>query len=367
MTSVVIADNWSLQEVSSLLTHGIDRSESSVIVVDNKSDTHRYENAPHAALAFEALFDLLTDIVLRDEIWIDSKFSNTWEDFGILDSAVRSGVIKPFNFLGQAQELVSPRNEFVDRMCVTKSLKIAHQENVRSWELHQQTPDKYLSQTLWGGAGMLARSFVYRAGYTPHPARKRLFKQTGIVLADNSAEIKLARTIHEKRADIYVVESIGGDLFSLQVVLPPLPAQIIREAADPRDLIPIALQLREEYKELRDWLSQYQEALNSGDFADLNKCKSVLRSISLYVDSLTDHSDSSASTFTVGIDAFKVAFKGSPLNYLKNQFGVRSMINKLITTRSGSAELDKLLDFYQHRGSDIGLKVLEHFAARDGK
>lgn len=367
MTSVVVADNWSLQEVSSLLKYGIDKSDGSVIVIDSKSNTHRYEDVPHAALAFEALFDLVTDIVLRDEIWIDSKFSDAWEDFGILDSAVLSGVIKRFDFLGQAQELVSPRDEFVKRMCVTESLKLAHQENVREWELCGQTPDRYLSQTLWGGAGMLARSFVYRAGYTPHPARKRLFKQAGIALADNNAAIKVARTIHEKRADIYVVESSGGDLFSLQVTLPPLPVQIIREAKGPQDLIPVALQLREEYKELRGWLSQYQEALNSGDFADLNKYRSVLRSISSYVDARSGRSDSDDSTFTVGIDAFKTALKGRPINYLKNQFGVRSMINKLITTRSGSAELDKLLDFYQHRGSDIGLKVLEHFARRDGK
>ncbi len=367
MTSAVIADNWSLQEISSLLKHGIDKSEGSVIVIDSKLDTHRYENVPHAALAFEALFDLLTEIVLRDEIWIDSNFSDTWEGFGILDSAVLSGVIRPFNFLGQPQELDSTRNEFVDRMCVTESLRIEHDENVHGWNLHGKSPHKYLSQTLWGGAGMLARSVVYKSGYTPHPARKRLFKQTGIVLADNNAAIKLARTIHEKRADIFAVESTVGELFSLQVTLPPLPTKIIREAKGPQDLIPIALQLREDYKDLRGWLSEYQEALNGGDFRDLNKYKGVLRSISLYVDSLHDRPDPSAPTFTMGIEAFNVSFKASPVNYLKNQLGVRAMINKLITTRSGSAELQKLLDFYQHRGSNIGLKVLEHFSSFDGK
>lgn len=64
-----------------------------------------------------------------------------------------------------------------------------------------------------------------------------------------------------------------------------------------------------------------------------------------------------------GIDLLKIAFKGSPLNSLQNQFGVRSMVNKLVTTRSGNSELGKLLGFFGHRTSGVGLKVLDHFAA----
>ncbi len=367
MTSVVVADNWSLQEVSSLIKGGIDRGESSFIVIDEKINSHHYENMPHAVFAFEALFDFLTDIVLRDEIWVDSSFTNTWEHFGVLDELVKSGVVKAFNFLGQPQELATPTNEFIGRMCVTESLKAAHQENVRGWELNKVTPDKYLSQTLWGGAGMLARSFVYRIGYTPHPARRRLFKQCGLALPNTHAAVELSRTMHEKRADIYVVKLGNEDLSSLQVRLPPLPTKIIQEAREPQELISMALQLREEYKDLRGWLAEYQEALGTGDFADLNRYRKVLRSISLYVDSLVDRADTNAPTFTVGIDALKIAAKANPVNYVKNQFGVRAMINKLIVARSGSAELDKLLGFYQHRGSDIGLKILEHFSNLDSK
>ncbi len=322
---------------------------------------------PHAVFAFEALFDFLTDIVLRDEIWVDSSFTDTWEHFGVLDELVKSGVVKAFNFLGQPQELITPRNEFIGRMCVTESLKTAHQENVRGWELNKTTPDAYLSQTLWGGAGMLARSFVYRIGYTPHPARKRLFKQCGLALPDTHAAVELSRTMHEKRADIYAVKVGDEDLSSLRVRLPPIPTKIIQKARGPHDLISVALRLREDYKELRGWLAVYQDALGTGDFSDLNRHRKVLRSISSYVDSLVDLTDANTPAFTVGIDALKVAVKSNPGNYLKNQFGVRSMINKLITTRSGAAELDKLLDFYQHRGSDVGIKVLEHFSNLDSR
>ncbi|TOG97291.1 hypothetical protein CGI90_26510, partial [Vibrio parahaemolyticus] len=53
------------------------------------------------------------------------------------------------------------------------------------------------------------------------------------------------------------------------------------------DMIKVALQLREEYQELRDWLNCYQQALSDGSYKDMNKFSKTLQSISLYVDSTT--------------------------------------------------------------------------------
>jgi hypothetical protein len=362
MGEIVIADNWSLQEISNLLKNGISDEEGSLIVVGADRASHSYQSVPRAVLAVEALFDFLTDVVLRDQIWVDQQFSNAWQDSDVLDGAVSAGVIQKFNFLSQGQELASLREAFVERMCATPSLKLSHEENVKGWEQHRNSPHKFLSQTLWGGAGMLARSFVYGVGYTPHPVRKHLFKETGIALPDARASIKISRFIREKRAAIYAVALKGEDLFSLQVQLPPLPVKIIQESSTPEELITIALQLRQEYSELRGWLVEYQEALNAGEFSEIKKFQKVLRSISMYVDSLRGVGDSNAPSFTIGIDFLKAAVRGDPINSLRNHRGVRSMINKLVTARSGSAELGKLLDFYQHRNSETGLKVLEHFS-----
>lgn len=365
MSQIIVADNWSLQDISHLLSGGIDAEEDGQFIVINKeAKSHSYKNVPRAVIAFEALFDLMTDFVLRDEIWVDEEYIGAWsKSDGPLMEAVEKGIVKPFRFLGQPQELSPARSEFVNRMCVTESLKKEHEQNVLGWAFNKTTPYRYLSQALWGGAGMLARAFVYQAGYTPHPVRRRLFQESGIALRDNDAVMRLNRTINEKRASIHAVNSGKEDLLSLQVRLPPIPVKIIRESSSPKDLIKVALQLRSEYAELRGWLAEYQESLGGDDFADLQRHQVILRSISQYVDSLVGIPDSNVPSFTVGIDVLKIAFKGDPINTMKNQFGVRSMINKLVTTRSGDSELEKLLGFFGHRSSSVGLKVLDHFAA----
>jgi len=72
--------------------------------------------------------------------------------------------------------------------------------------------------------------------------------------------------------------------------------------------------------------------------------------------------DSNVPTFTAEIDILKIAIKGNPINSLRNQFGVRAMVNKLILGHSGNAELKKLLRFFGHHNSDIGMKILDHFS-----
>ena len=83
MTRDAIVDNWSLQHISDLLANGI--SGSAVSVVNVSGNDHKYIDILEGAIQTEALFDLLTEIVLRDEIIIDSAFTDTWDlDKGFL-------------------------------------------------------------------------------------------------------------------------------------------------------------------------------------------------------------------------------------------------------------------------------------------
>ncbi len=61
----------------------------------------------------------------------------------------------------------------------------------------------------------------------------------------------------------------------------------------------------------------------------------------------------------------KVAIKGQPLNPLVNQFGIRSMVNKLILSRSGTSDLKKYLGFFDHKNTVVGMKVVEHFSQKN--
>lgn len=363
MSESIISDNWALQDTSKLLVYGLDESSSHSIKIDTKEDSHQYIDTPQAVIQTQALFDLITDLILRNQIIVDEEFVTAWNQLpSALDKAVEAGVIRTFPFLKENTKLEEPRNEFIDRLCVTSSLKKGHKENVDGWEENQYTPHGYLSQTLWGGAGMMARGFVYEKGYTPHPSRTRLFIEAGIAMEAGDATIQLNSLISEKRAQVISKVLKSDELHALNINMPPLPAMVIRESNSVDDLIGIALELRQDYQELRNWLCCYQQALSDGTYRDIDKFRKILHSISLYVDSKMGETDPNSPTFSAGLGVLKISFKARPLNDLQNQFGVRSMINRLIFSKSGNSDLKKYLSLFDHQGSPTGLKILESFS-----
>lgn len=363
MSQSIISDNWALQDISELLVNGMDDSEGNYVAIDRANDSYEYTNTPRAVIQTEALFDFITDIILRDQILVEEQYTSVWDQYGSpLDSALDEGIIRPYPFMVDKEKLIEPTTEFTDRLCVTSTLKSDHEENSIGWAENQHVPHGYLSQTLWGGAGMLARGFIYEKGYTPHPVRKRLFIDAGIYMPGEDAVSQLSNVITEKRAKLFSVNLKQDELHSLTINMLPLPIKVIQESNSIKDLITVALQLREEYQELRNWLGCYQQALNDGSYNDIAKFQNILHSISQYVDSKMGIVDSNAPTFTVNLDVLKVVFKGDPINVIQNQFGVRSMINNLIVSRSGNSDLKKYLNLFGQKDTTIGLKVLERFS-----
>lgn len=363
MSSPVISDNWSLQEISELLTAGIDSADTHFIKIDRDSDSYSYEKIPSAIVKIETLFDFITDIILRDQIIVDDNFTQSWKgNNNPLHEVEKAGLIRPFPFLQKKEKLDEPRKNLVNRMCVTSDLVKDQEEHDSLWNSKIKSPHDYLAQILWGGAGMLARSFVYEMNYTPHPIRKRFFHNSGVLLSAEDAVAQLKSTLRENRATLATKVRGQDELYSLYINLPPLPILSIREANSIHDILKIAIQIRDEYKELRGWLDQYQQALTDGKYNDINKFQKILSSISQYIESITGSINPNAPTFTTGISVLKIAIKGQPINTLLNQFGIRSIINQLITESTGNQELKKLLGFLNHRNSATGMAVIEHFS-----
>jgi len=362
MSSGVIVDNWSLQDISNLLYFGMDDDVTHLIEPNIEKGTHEYKEISAAIIQAETLFDFLTDIILRDQLLVEEQHVNAWKKDGSpLEVADQAGIIRPYPFRGNFK-LDGPRNELVDRLCVTGSLRSEHEQNTEGWRLYKHTPNQYLSQTLWGGAGMLARSFVTEQAYTPHPVRRKFFQKAGVVLGSEDSLARLKSKIKEKRAVVYKTMNGGDEFYSLYVNMAPLPIQVIQESSSHTDLITTALQLRDEYQELRNWLGCYQAAINNDNFYEVAKYQDILQSISKYVDSKIGIVNNNAPTFTAGIGVLKMAIKGDPVNAIKNQFGVRSMVNKLILSKSGTTDLKKYLGFFDQKKSAVGLKVIEHFS-----
>ena len=97
-------------------------------------------------------------------------------------------------------------------------------------------------------------------------------------------------------------------------------------------MISIALEMRSDFKDLREWLKIFQNAMTMEDTQELLKKRKELDSVAEYVSAKLGLTDGkSTSSLEAGIGIFKLSLgMGKPINYLKNQFGVRATLNKLI-------------------------------------
>lgn len=364
-TNCVVADNWSLQTIAEALSGGLDLGDASLLDVDKNSNSHGYRGVPGGALAVEALFDLIADVVLREQIWVDDEFRQTWEGKdSSLDKLILEGVIIPFPFRNQAHEIDEPRRFFVSKLCFTASLEQAQRENEEEWERSRTSPDQYLAQVVWGGSGMLARALVNRHTYTPFPARRRHIEDAGLFWtpeAEPDAVQILRDLLHKKRARMSVMESDGARITRLRINGSEIAGLAIQESANPQDLLRIALQLRSDYAELRAWLTEYQQALDDNDAPSQRKCENLLRSASSFIDARLGHQAATGPTFTFGWGLMQFSQQGNPWRYLLNRFGVRAQINRLAFGQSSSQELTKLLTIFGQRARRTGLEIADYF------
>lgn len=361
MAQGVVSDNWSLQDITTLFTKGLEHEDAGEIVFNG--EVHCYRPISNSIIQTEALFDFISDLILRDEILVEDKFTYSWERVHspILE-AKNLGVVRAYPFLSEPEKIAAPRDRIVDHICSTESLRLAHKENVDGWNTNRQTPDPLLSATLWGGAGMCARSFVYEKGYTPHPLRKRLFLNSGFLLPAADALHQLTTFLEDQK--LKVTKKIYGNdsLFSAYVNIPALPIRVIQEASSADQLITTALQMRDDFQSLRDWLKMFQNAMSEDDTKSLLDYRRQLDSVNQYIDKKIGFgAKDKPVTMEAGMGIFKIATHGNPLENLKNQFGVRATLNKLVFGGAGSAELKKYVSMFGERGSGLGYEIERSF------
>ena len=363
MSRHVIIDNWSLQNIDDLLTNGISSSDASIIHVCG--DEHRYDAISEGVVQTESLFDLLTEIVLRDEIIVDAAFTETWDATnGSLQLLSRAGILRRVPFLDSETRFSELRQFLVERLCVTESLTNDHAENAKGWSLEKQTPNPYLSAVLWGGAGMLARSSTFDTSYCPHPLRRRFFMSAGLFLDGNSAYAKLNSVIDENRLRVAKKTSATDLLYSMNVVLPPIPIRIIEQSSTATDLIKVALQIRPEFEPVREWLKVTEDLVLKDDLESVRKQYELLEDVSANIDRILGD-NVGETTLSVGIGFLKVSTKIDPLRSLRNQFGLRSILNRMILGSSGRSALSKYCRLFGESGTGMEFRLREHFFKKD--
>lgn len=347
MSSGVIIDNWALQEIGSFLSEGPQEERSSEIRINAGSDSHEFIEAPRLGQQVEALFDLLVDVILQDTIYVDSAFTDSWNDSGgYFEPLVRPGLLRTVPFLDQEAALAEPRRLLVGEICVTSSLRDIQRHNEESWREHGRAADQYMSALVWGTAGMLSRSHVFDAQYHACPPRKRLLEQVPLVSPRREAAGELSEWLDTERLRIYQVTTPTHITRRATLVLPPIITEIVAEARVPGDLMRVAYQKRDDYRVIREWLREIQDGLNSDDSASALRFAKTLGSVSRDLDRKLGVGDAGAVSLDITTGFPSVNLEVSRLFGIQRRFGIGAVLNKMLLASRGGSTLRRLLGLF---------------------
>ena len=358
-----LLDNWTLQNAGEFLHRGLDGDTTNELSFSADGADFHYVEKSADLMRLEALCQTLHHTVFAESLCVDADFAEAWQEFAAL-RALQDGrllVTKPFKAV--AGEWIERREAMVDELCSCPGIRRKHEENRLRFEAHEEPADQFLSQLVWGGAGMLARADYFGLIYVPHPARESLLTRARFLRGPAPAQEQVQSFIQTQRLKLY--RHVDGSGFFARFQLPPVVVQIINETSDLENLPRVALQLRDEYSELRKWLGEFQAALDAESVSELLSKKNLLEGVARNIDSQISLTPVGDSTVQFGLSWLKVTTKaGSPLNALRNHFGVRSQLNRLALAPPGRASLKKLLRLLGEQHTERGLALEKDFLRR---
>jgi hypothetical protein len=343
----------------------LSHEDSSEIFINQSDDSHVIREVSSAGVQIEALLGLLVDIVFRDSLVVDSDFTETWSDYEmIFDPLLRSGLVRDLPFNSHDDELNEAKRFVLDRLCVTSTLREEQKRNEESWAARKGAANPYMSAVIWGTAGMLGRSHVFEAPYSGHPLRKRVIEQT--ILADPSRDItaETLQWMKEERFRLFETKVEKGLQRTAMLVLPPVSLEIIEEANDISQLIPIAYQLRDKYAKMREWMKSIQIAMDNEDPKGVAKYMKTLSAVSKDLNRAMVNTESGKVSLKIGFGWPSISISIGTLDDVVKNFGMRAMLNNQIFTPQGVKSLKKLLRMFDEDKSRIGLSVQEYLRTR---
>src|SRR5689334_9739630 len=106
MPNLLMIDNWSLEEVCCLLLGGVSTYSIEEIAFDNRKQKHLFRQTPESIIQFDALLQLLSDLVLRDELVVDDRYTTGWSFPSSPMLPLQSeSVVKLYPFLSSSAQL----------------------------------------------------------------------------------------------------------------------------------------------------------------------------------------------------------------------------------------------------------------------
>jgi hypothetical protein len=94
MSTNMMIDNWTLQDVGRLLSQGIGRDIVGEISIAADRSRHSFNPVPQGVLEIDALLTLITNAVCFDSLDVDAGFAHSWKVVGEhFTHSVDAGVI----------------------------------------------------------------------------------------------------------------------------------------------------------------------------------------------------------------------------------------------------------------------------------
>jgi hypothetical protein len=363
MVLELLLDNWTLQDLAELLRDGLTAETYPEIRLDEKRTRHSLKRLMEAPSKLDMLLSLLSNIVFFDRLVVDERFTYAWSDSLPLAN-LTAGIIHPEPFEALGGDLARLRSSIVAELCVTPTLREAQAANEAAFARPGAPHGTYMSQVIWGGAGMLARSSLTETPYLPHPCRRCLIEQAGIFSPRRTSADIVKGFVSLTRARMFRYRDANFDGACAALMLPPVPVEAINEAATIKELLPAALSLRDKYAPLRDWLRLYQEALDQEDERTQLKFEKELRSTAKGIEHRYADCDSGTSRLSISLRWFELSVPPGLYHAVRNRFGVRASLSNLILAPRGERALQKLLRMFGEGRSLLGGAVLRELNAR---
>jgi hypothetical protein len=362
MATELLMDNWTFQNAGELLHGEISDDLTKEIRCSVDGQQFQYVDVPQIAIQLESLFQVLHNIVLDDTCLVDEQAVNAWVGFPRMAILRQERLVatKPFE---QTQGEWKPlREEIEHQLCFCPDLVRLHRENVEEYARSHSAKDPLLSQVLWGGAGMLARAWHARVPFVLHPLREQLFKQAKF-LPRPSAWKELQNFVDFER--LKIIERADSQGYFGCVDLPPVALQVIANSKRIDDVIPAAIRLRDSYAELRRWLEEMQQLLDVEDIPEIAKRKSLFEKVAKGIASACGQSQPGNSGIEFGIIGIKIKTAIPQFaDRLRNCFGVRSQISKLIDSPAGITGINQLVKMLGYEQKAKGLSIRHALLSR---
>jgi hypothetical protein len=352
----LLIDNWTLQETAHILNHGLTTSRSKIYTGHKLAPSA----VPLAAIQIDSLFNILLDLILRDKLVVDGQWTKTWlGENEILDLIHRKGCIESYEF-ELDDNFYDSRDYILESIKLDKGVVKKHHDNVEYWKKHTKNKHEVVSVVVSGTAGYLTRANILSSVYSPHPIRANFLKSTPLHKTKPNAHDVTMQFIERERLKL-IRKTYGDDAYTVsKLILSPLIIEIIESSSSVDDLFITAFQMRASYRKFRKHLSSFQKAMDEGD----------LKKIQAYGNMLSEVSPNETRDKKYGGTELSIGFGLIKLNKIplpsvvsiKNRFGIRSSIKKLIFKNASEGSLSKFFGFFDEKNNRLISEIKDYFA-----